>query len=85
MATTWDEATLTALRVALYADTSALVDLVRDRLTDEILQTVGDALVTAVPITEVVRGRWLSRCNEDWQDTPLHIGRSRACRLRSSM
>ncbi|MFD6061048.1 UPF0158 family protein [Rhodococcus wratislaviensis] len=48
METTWDEDTVTALRASLYARTGAIVDSVRGRLTDEVLQMVGDALVTAI-------------------------------------
>lgn len=48
METGWDEEALTALRVALSARTGAVVDLVRGRLTDEVLQLVGDAIVAAV-------------------------------------
>lgn len=48
METTWDEETATALRAALYARRGAIVDLVRGRLTDEVLHMVGDALVTAI-------------------------------------
>ncbi|MEU2001477.1 UPF0158 family protein [Rhodococcus sp. NPDC019627] len=43
----WDAETLTALRAALYAR-SGVVDLVRGRLTDDVLQMVGDGLVSAI-------------------------------------
>lgn len=39
---------MTALRVALSARTGAVVDLVRGRLTEEVLQLVSDALIAAV-------------------------------------
>ncbi|MFD9669752.1 UPF0158 family protein [Rhodococcus sp. NPDC059968] len=48
METSWDDESLTALRVALSTRTGAVVDLVRRRLTDEVLQLVGDALIAAV-------------------------------------
>jgi hypothetical protein len=48
MGTSWDDESVTALRTALYARTGAVVDLVRGRVTDEVLQLVGDALVAAV-------------------------------------
>jgi hypothetical protein len=47
MGTSWDEESLRALRVALSIRTGAVVDL-RGRLTDEVLQLVGDALIAAV-------------------------------------
>ncbi|MGV9870611.1 UPF0158 family protein [Rhodococcus koreensis] len=48
MGTSWDDESLTALRVAVSTRAGGVVGLVRGRLTGEVLQLVGDALIAAI-------------------------------------